>query len=314
MLFKPFAFYKQQVVGAPPAADKILDTYTGAVAGYGLRLLRNAYTGDAIQVRRSSDNTTQDIGFDGDGNLDESALTTFVGANNGFVSKWYDQSGNGEDMEQTTAGNQAQIVSSGTIIKQGGKPAIRFDGSNDSYISAQSTNPFSYTSPISVVSAVYKNSTAYKPYETVLASGARGSAANNNTRQVAFGFGNSGFASPAPTIVTDMWRPSGIQYNGTVSTNSRMLIGTYISNWSTHRSTGLSNLTLNNSDLSTKTYGSFNPSNPINTQPLRLGVIDTILATSFFAGDMQEVLVWTTDENSNRTGIQTNINDYYSIY
>ncbi len=311
-LFKPVVFFKQKVEAV--AVDRILDIYTGAVAGYSVRLLSNSYAGSAIEVRRSSDNATQNIGFDSNGDLDESALTTFVGANNGFVSKWYDQSGNGEHMEQSTAANQAQIVSSGTLITQGGLPAIRFDGSNDGYTSAQSSNPFSTTSPISVVHATYKNSTAYKAYETIIGSGATGTASTNNSKMVGFGFGNSGTVNPKPTIVTDIWRPSGIQYNGTVSTNTRMIIGTYISNWSTHRSTGLSNLTLDGTDLSTITYGGFDPSSPINTNPMKLGVFDEILATSYFGGDMQEVLVWTTDENSNRSGIQTNVNDYYSIY
>jgi hypothetical protein len=35
----------------------LLDTYSGAAAAYSLRLLRSAYTGDAIRVRRASDNT-----------------------------------------------------------------------------------------------------------------------------------------------------------------------------------------------------------------------------------------------------------------
>jgi hypothetical protein len=49
----------------------ILDTL-GVTAKLALstRRLRAAYAGACIQVRRSSDNTTQDIGFDGSGNLD----------------------------------------------------------------------------------------------------------------------------------------------------------------------------------------------------------------------------------------------------
>ena len=60
----------------------LLDTYSGAAAAYSLRKLRNDYTGSAITVRRSSDNTSTNIGFDGNGNLDTTALTTFVGSNN----------------------------------------------------------------------------------------------------------------------------------------------------------------------------------------------------------------------------------------
>lgn len=104
----------------------ILDTYPGAAAAYSLRKLRIAYTGAAIRVRRSSDSAEQDIGFDGAGNLDTSALTTFVGAGDGLVTTWYDQSVNARHATQTTAGNQPQIVSSGVVATTGGKPSISF--------------------------------------------------------------------------------------------------------------------------------------------------------------------------------------------
>ena len=57
----------------------LLDLYPGAAAAYSLRHLRTAYTGSAIQVRRSSDDTLQDIGFV-DGNLDTASLLSFVGS------------------------------------------------------------------------------------------------------------------------------------------------------------------------------------------------------------------------------------------
>ena len=76
----------------------LLDLYgANVLAAYSVRKLSSSYTGDAIRVRRSSDNSEQDIGFDVNGDLDTSALTTFVGANNGYVVKWYDQSGNSND-------------------------------------------------------------------------------------------------------------------------------------------------------------------------------------------------------------------------
>ena len=117
----------------------LLDTYPNAAAAYSLRKLRTAYTGSAIQVRRSSDNTTQDIGFSG-ANLDTSALTTFCGSGDGFVTTWYDQSGNSKDAIQSTAANQPQIVSGGSIILENSKPAIQFDGSNDTLLTTISYN------------------------------------------------------------------------------------------------------------------------------------------------------------------------------
>ena len=67
---------------------------TQAASAYSLRKLNSDYTGAAIEVRRSSDNSTQNIGFTANGDLDTTALKTFVGSGNGFITIWYDQSGN----------------------------------------------------------------------------------------------------------------------------------------------------------------------------------------------------------------------------
>jgi len=103
----------------------LLDTYSGASVAYSLRKLRNGYYGNAIRVRRSSDNSEQDIAFKADGTLDTVSLLAFVGSVNGFVTTWYDQSGNGYNAYQSTAINQPLIVSSGLLTTNGGKPAIR---------------------------------------------------------------------------------------------------------------------------------------------------------------------------------------------
>ena len=130
------------------AVPLLLDTYPSAAA-YSVRKLRNSYTGSAIRVRRSSDNTEQDIGFNGI-DLDTSALTTFVGANDGFVTTFYDQSGNARNATQATAANQPQIVSSGTILTENSKPSLRF---NNSYM---------------IISSVLLNSTNLSCYYVTL--------------------------------------------------------------------------------------------------------------------------------------------------
>ena len=61
-----------------PAYSGFGDSFGGVTAYYSLRQFTEAETLNAIRVRRSSDDTEQDIGFDGEGNLDTTALTTFV--------------------------------------------------------------------------------------------------------------------------------------------------------------------------------------------------------------------------------------------
>ena len=98
----------------------LLDLFPATVA-YSLRKLRSGQA-TAIRVRRSSDNTEQDIGFIGN-DLDTVSLLSFCGAGNGFVTTWYDQSGNGYNATQTTQANQPQIVNSGVLNTKGGKAA-----------------------------------------------------------------------------------------------------------------------------------------------------------------------------------------------
>ena len=104
----------------------LLDLYPGAAAAYSLRHLRTAYSGSAIQVRRSSDDQLKDIGFV-DGNLDTASLLSFVGSGDGFVKIWYDQSGEGNDAAQGSASNQPKIVSSGVVITENSEPSVEFN-------------------------------------------------------------------------------------------------------------------------------------------------------------------------------------------
>lgn len=103
------------------SAPMLLDSITSAAAaavkgGYSInRKLRTAYAGNCIQVRRSSDNTTQDIGFAAGGVLDTVAMSTFMGSSDLFLSKVYDQTVNAKDMVQATAANQPKIATAGVL-------------------------------------------------------------------------------------------------------------------------------------------------------------------------------------------------------
>jgi hypothetical protein len=119
------------LIGSQSTFVGLLDTYPNAAAAYSLRKLTTLFTGSAIRVRRSSDNAEQNIGFTALGDLDTTALTTFCSGTNGFVTTWYDQSGNGLNAVQTTAASQPQIVSSGSIISISSKPTLQFDGVDD---------------------------------------------------------------------------------------------------------------------------------------------------------------------------------------
>ena len=124
----------------------ILDAVSGSVAAYSTRLLRADYSGYAVEVRNDS-NEEIDIGFT-DGELDESALLAHADGGDAFVVTWYDQSGEGNDAEQSTAANQPQIVDGGVVITENGKPALDYGSTGNKTIN------FSTISDIESVFAV----------------------------------------------------------------------------------------------------------------------------------------------------------------
>lgn len=114
-------------------ASSILDGLaTAPTAAYSsIRLLRTAYAGAALRVRRSTDNTEQDIGFVS-GLLDTASMLTFCAGGNGFITKLYDQMGNtARNQVQATQANQPQIVSAGTVITTiNSNPSMQYNGTS----------------------------------------------------------------------------------------------------------------------------------------------------------------------------------------
>ena len=121
----------ENTIQAYNSNNLLLDRFAEGMAAayYSGKLLTN-YTGNAIRVRRSSDNAEADIGFDGT-DLDTSSLTSFCSGTDGFVTTWYDQSGNGNNATQATAASQPKIVSSGSVITVNGYRVIQYDGTDD---------------------------------------------------------------------------------------------------------------------------------------------------------------------------------------
>ncbi len=112
------------------ANSGVLDQLSSSpAAAYSLRKLRFAYAGNAIQVRRSSDNATQNIGFTAAGDLDTTSLLAFTGSSSAFVTTWYDQTGNGRDATQGTTARQPRIVNAGTLDTSNGRATVIFSGS-----------------------------------------------------------------------------------------------------------------------------------------------------------------------------------------
>lgn len=119
MLINPYAF------GGGAAATYLDQLATTPRCALSLKKLISTAT-VAIRVRRSSDNAEQDIGFSGDA-LDVTALASFVSSDSAYITKFYDQTGNGFDAVQSTSASQPRIVNAGVY-----DGIAIFDGSDDS--------------------------------------------------------------------------------------------------------------------------------------------------------------------------------------
>jgi hypothetical protein len=101
---------------------------------FGLKRLLSSYTGPLIRIRRSSDNSEQDVGYLSSGLLDSPAALAFAGASSAYVVRTYDQSGNGNNFESTETAKQPRLVNSGVY-----DGSIIFDGVDDILTSVSST-------------------------------------------------------------------------------------------------------------------------------------------------------------------------------
>lgn len=254
----------------------LLDDYPNAAAAYSVRRLSSTYTGSLIEVRRSTDNATQDIGYDSNGNLDTAALLSFVGAENGFVRTWYDQSGNSNDATQSTAANQPQIITSGTLNTLGTKPAINF---NNDYLDIPSTTDFQGFLD------VYKswNSTSYSSFGVIIL----GSTTSGNIYYQYLG--------------------TNFLQGGTINSITVNDSVYRLTNFFHDTSDGFINH--NGTDYSATIAGYNNNS---NSRVWRIGAYPAGVQWNF-TGNLQEFIVYSGNQVG-KSGIKSNINSYFSIY
>ena len=111
---------------------------TVPTCAYSTRKLLDAYSGSAIRVRELVSSGEADIGFDSKGDLDYAALGAHLVGANGVIVNWYDQSGNGNDLGQTTAANQPALIIEDTNF--GYRSTVDFDGASDFMLAADSAS------------------------------------------------------------------------------------------------------------------------------------------------------------------------------
>jgi hypothetical protein len=268
----------------PPAYTGLLNDYSGAAAAYSLRLLDNTYTGDAIVVTTNGTNS-QSIGFV-DNELDTATLESFAAGGDAYVATWYDQSGNGNDVTQSTFSEMPKIVSSGSTILEDGLPTINFGNFGRLYLNSFDAiiNEMP-TTGIFVAKGVASSATG--PVSLVGSIGGADDFGMTTEIAIRTGGGYRLWANTTPQTqlsIVSMFQPS----SANISDVECSLNGSVLT------ATGIGDNIIN--------YGS--------TTNLFIGAKNL----NSFDGVVSEAIIYPTDESANRLGIETNINDFYSIY
>lgn len=131
----------------------VLDGLTSGIkAAYSTRKLLSSYAGNAMQIERASDSTTQNIGFVSN-TLDTGSINTFCSGTTCTVTIWYDQSGSGYNLAPPGT-NVPVIYQSGAIVTiNSTRPAISFASATTQYF----TNA---TLPLNPVNTLFMNAVA----------------------------------------------------------------------------------------------------------------------------------------------------------
>jgi hypothetical protein len=294
-------------IGIPGGSTPgLLDTYSGAVAGYSVgRGLRAAQV-YMCRVRKASDGyaSTYDVQFAG---LlpDTSGLTTFTGASSAVVESLYDQSGNGYDLGYPGGGfsaDLAQLVASGTPNTDGtnSRLALVLSHASGALTSAVTAPSFGTTTGLSG-NAAYSVFAVYRKTTT-----AQGSV---------YGWGNTAVALNATGHLDDnsirgLFFAGGHAYPTTAPTNNTHYLLTYI------KTAGAINTTSaayrNGSSVATGAPSSSTPT-VAGGYPLAIGRWANYTSNTLF-GKLQELIIFAGDKSSDRAAIEANINAYYGIY
>jgi len=285
---------------APPPEEFLLDTYTGAAAGYSTRKLKTGVT-VAARIRRSGDNIEADVEFDTNNEISLTSpisnassgtytdLADFVDhattPRDAFVKEWKDQSGNGNHATQTSPTSQPKLYDATTgLITENGKPAANFDGTN-SYFDVPSTQ---WTDGQMMASVVLTGTTLDDTYWVD---------SNNTTFRMFNGGSEHKFiAWPLTPIVIS---------KGSSMASGQLLVTGRIGT----TSQGYTLYENGSSVANTSTYTGTMPSTSLTAY---IGQNNN--NTQRYGGNMQELIHWSSNQTSNRTGIEENINSNYLIY
>jgi hypothetical protein len=207
-------------------------------------------------------------------------------ARNGFVETWYDQSANLRDAIQGTATNQPSIVENGGIVKVNSKPAITFNGSDNFLEVDGSSSAVAYSFSPSGDMGMFIVSKQF----------------TGNVVDSRDGAGDGIFLQQASSDTTRF------RYNGDGS----------IDITATRDAQHFSTMTLDGTTLSASVDGGTAGTDTVTagvstTSNLVIGKAFSGNNSNFVDGEIQEAIFYENNKTSEKSDIETDIDNFYSI-
>jgi len=91
------------------------DTFTDMSFAFGLIKASSTYSGDCLEIQRDSDGAYNTVGWKADGTADLSGVLAWAGADTVTVTKVYDSTGNNNTSQNPTTATQVVLASGGSL-------------------------------------------------------------------------------------------------------------------------------------------------------------------------------------------------------
>jgi hypothetical protein len=247
-------------------------------------LLYNVNLGNGLEW----DGTIADGNTIGTVNGSPTTTTIQVQGDTGFVSQWYDQSGNDNHATQGTAASQPKIVDGGTLVTKLGQPSMDFTTGSTMLLS----DSFSITETESAVFAIWQPA---KDSATTVQARNR-TLFGNASSQIYIGTPNADSQMSFKRF--DAVKTFTLGLASLNTPNLHAFVGT----------TAGADYYFNGSSIYSDTATG---TNSIRNH-LRIGAKQN-LATHDTEGYISELIIYDSDQSANRTAIEANIGETYGI-
>ncbi len=265
----------------PKPLSGLLYEYPGAAAAYSLRALgtyRDGFELNVIRVRRTNGLLPAEQDFTA-AQITDGTLLAFTGSGDGFVSAWYDQSGNKAHATQNTTNRQPRIVLNGALVldSSGVNPTLEFHIGN---VGRVLNAPLVSAQPLTLF-----NLRRYR-------------AGGTTPSRVAIGYAGGGNSYA----------------DSNISGSFRTYYGSYVIQGANNTDRGIFYSLANGASTAVSLNGGSEVIGNAGTAGASALTIGGAALNFTPRVNEQEVIIYASNQSSNKSGILTNINTHYTIY